>query len=549
MLSALEIHDLPIIDRLEIAFRPGLNVLTGETGAGKSILLGALGFALGWPVRSGMIRDGAARGEVAATFSLEPDHPARCVLSHAGLPESDEVIFRRVSVRGGRNTAYVNDRRVSGEVLRALSEKLMEIHGQHDDRGLLDQRRHRNLLDTFARVDSLLEETRRSWRALADAERDLAEAAAGLEEARTEADFLRHSLEELDDLAPRPGEEGELDRRRRLMRSAERIRGDITKAYEVIGRNGAEGMITDALRWLEGVTDQADGGLDGPIAALSNALTELGEAENGIAGVIEALSADPAGLERVEGRLFGIRAVARKHRIAPDDLTEFAEELRRRLFEVDAGEERLNDLNRARVAAQDRYGLVAKTLSERRAEAAAALDGAMRRELGPLKMERASFRTAIAPVDPGPQGNDAVTFTVSANPGAEPGPIQRIASGGELSRFLLALKVCLTRGATGLTMIFDEIDRGVGGATADAVGRRLAALATDAQVLVVTHSPQIAARARHHWLVAKRVEGDMTYSGVSSIDGVMRVDELARMLAGDTITVQAREAAKALLAG
>ncbi len=549
MLNALEIHDLPIIDRLEIAFQPGLNVLTGETGAGKSILLGAMGFALGWRGRSGMVRDGAARGEVTAIFTLMPDHPARDVLTGSGLPEADELILRRVSVRDGRSAAYVNDRRVSGDVLRALSESLVEIHGQHDDRGLLNPRCHRDMLDAYAGAESLLKETRRSWRALADADSALLEAEARLEAEKAEEGFLRHSVEELDTLDPRPGEVEELDRQRRLMRAADRIRADVVKAHEALGRNGAEGMITDALRWLENVADRAEGGLDEPIAALSRALTELGEAEHGVSGAVEALSLDPRELERVEERLFGIRSVARKHGVMPDDLGEFAEELRSRLAVIDDGEHELSALTRARQDAQDRYDKAANALSARRSQAAVMLDGEMARELRPLKMDSAIFLTGITPSEPGPQGRDAVAFTVSVNPGAEPGPIQKIASGGELSRFLLALKVCLTRSATGITMIFDEIDRGVGGATADAIGRRLAALARDAQILVVTHSPQIAARGRHHWLVAKRVEGEVTLSGVSPIDGKVRVDELARMLAGNTITNEAREAAKALLAG
>ncbi len=549
MLNALEIHDLPVIDRLEIAFQPGLNVLTGETGAGKSILLDALGFALGRQGRTGMVRDGASRGEVTAAFSLEPDHSARDVLIEAGLPESDELILRRVSVRGGRNTAYVNDRRVSGEVLRALSESLVEIHGQHDDRGLLDPRRHREMLDAYAGAEALLEETQTSWRELADAGRALADARAGFEAAQAEESYLRHSVNELDALDPQSGEDAELDQKRRLMRAAERIRDDVGRAQEAIGSTGAEGMITDAIRWLESVADHAEGRLEEPIAALSRSLTELGEAEQGVNEVIGALSQDPLELERVEERLFGIRAAARKHGVLPDGLGDFAEEMRIRLAAVDGSADTLAALVQSHADAQAKYAEAAKALSLRRSEAATMLDKAIAGELGPLKMDRAGFFTGISPSEPGLRGQDAVAFTVSANPGAAPGPIQKIASGGELSRFLLALKVCLTRGATGLTMIFDEIDRGVGGATADAVGRRLSALARNAQILVVTHSPQIAARGQHHWLVRKRVENGVTLSGVTEIDGAVRVDEIARMLSGNRITGEAREAAKALLAG
>ncbi len=549
MLNALEIHDLPIIDRLEIAFQPGLNVLTGETGAGKSILLGSLGLALGQRGSADMVRDGASRGEVAATFGLGPDHPARDVLDEAGLPVSDELILRRVIVRDGRNTSYVNDRRVSGDMLRVLSENLVEIHGQHDDRGLLDPRLHRAMLDAYADVEALLEEVRNSWRGLADACGALADATAGLEGVRKEESYLRHSVEELESLDPRPGEEGELDQRRRLMRAAERIRTGVGKAYEAIGRNGAEGMINDALRWLEAAADHAEGRLEEPVAALSRALTELGEAEHGVKDLIERLSHDPAELENVEERLFGIRAVARKHGVTPDALCEFAEEMRNRLAVIEDSADSLDALVLRRSDAQARYDRSARALSLRRAEAAVRLHKEMAGELVPLRMDSADFLTEITPAEPGPKGRDSVAFTVSTSSGTPHGPIQRIASGGELSRFLLALKVCLTRGATGLTMIFDEIDRGVGGATADAIGRRLMALSGNAQILVVTHSPQIAARGQHHWLVAKRARDGVTFSGVARIEGKARVDELARMLAGSTITAEAREAAKALLAG
>ena len=548
VLNALEIHDLPLVDRLEISFQPGLNVLTGETGAGKSILLGALGFALGWRGRAAMVRDGASRGEVTAVFHLAPGHPAWNVLAEAGLSVQDELILRRVCIRDGRNTSYVNDRRVSGEVLRALSECLVEIHGQHDDRGLLNPRRHLDMLDAFADAEAQREETRSYWRELIVAEREIADARSGLEAERVEEEYLRYAVDELGFLDPQPGEERELDQQRRLMRAAERIRADVGKAYEALGTNGAEGMIADAIRWLESVTDQAEGRLDEPVAALSRALTELGEAEQGVRNVMEELSQAPTELERVEERLFGIRAAARKHGVPPDSLGEHAVEIRDRLAAIDGSADRLDALVRRKSDVQARYDGAAQALSQRRLEAAAVLDRAMKDELTPLKLDGARFHTGITPTKPGPQGWDAVAFSVSPNPGAAPGPIQSIASGGELSRFLLALKVCLTRRATDLTMIFDEIDRGVGGATADAIGRRLSALAGSAQILVVTHSPQIAARARHHWLVAKRMEDSVTFSAVSRIDGADRVDELARMLAGSRITGEAREAAKALLA-
>ncbi len=549
MLRALDIRDMLIIDRLEIEFRPGLNVLTGETGAGKSILLDSLGFVLGWRGRAALVRQGAAQGEVVAEFDLALDHPAHAVLEQAGIPSGDELILRRVNTADGRKTAWVNDRRCSGEVLRALSDTLVELHGQHDDKGLLNPRGHRAMLDAFGGLQPQLDAVRAAWRGMAEARRAVAELEEALARVRAEEDFLRHAVAELDALDPQPGEDAELDTRRRMMQGAERIRDDVARALAALGRDGAEGAAADALRWLEGVGDRAEGLLDDPIAALGRALIELGEAQEGVERCLEALDFNPAELEQVEERLFAIRALARKHGIVPDDLPGFAETLRERLAALDAGDADLEARRAALAQAEDAYARAADALGTARRQAALRLDAAVMEELAPLKMERAVFETRIEPAEAGPEGRDAVTFTVATNPGAPAGPLNRIASGGELSRFLLALKVCLRGGDSGLTMIFDEIDRGVGGATADAVGRRLAALAQGGQVLVVTHSPQVAARGAHHWRVEKKVAEGATLSTVTPLGADERVDEIARMLAGDTITDEARAAARALLAG
>ncbi|MEO0654063.1 MAG: DNA repair protein RecN [Pseudomonadota bacterium] len=549
MLRHLDIRDMLIIDRLELAFQPGLNVLTGETGAGKSILLDALGFVLGWRGRAELVRSGAEQGEVTAVFELPDDHPAHAILEDAGLPRDDALILRRINTRDGRKTAFVNDRRASGEVLRALSDTLVELHGQHDDRGLLNPRGHRALLDAFAGADGALAKTRAAWRAAAAARRDLGAAEARLAELQAEEDFLRHAVKELDDLSPEPGEDAALDARRRLMQGAEKIREDVARAYEALGLDGAEGRMGDAARWLEGVADRAEGALDPAIDALGRALGELAEAQDGVARAADAMAFNPAELEAVEERLFAIRALARKHSVAPDDLGGFAEDLRARLTALDAGAADLDALRAAVGDAEAAYEAATQKLRAVRAKAAKKLDKAMASELAPLKMERAVFATEMAEAEPGPDGVDAVAFTVATNPGAPAGPLNKIASGGELSRFLLALKVCLTAGAGGLTLIFDEIDRGVGGATADAVGRRLAALAGDTQVLVVTHSPQVAALGAHHWRVEKSVARNVTTSRVVPLDAETRVDEIARMLSGDTVTDEARGAARALLAG
>ncbi|NJS39863.1 MAG: DNA repair protein RecN [Rhodobacteraceae bacterium] len=547
MLRSLDIRDVLIIDRLSLDLGPGLNVLTGETGAGKSILLDALGFVLGWRGRAELVRQGAAQGEVTAVFDLPPGHAAHAVLLEAGIEAEDELILRRINTADGRKTAWVNDRRVSGEVLRDLSDHLVELHGQHDDRGLLNPRGHRTLLDTFAGID--LGPLRTAWGAQRTARAALAEAEEVLYRAAAEEEFLRHAVAELDKLNPEPGEDAALDARRRLMQGAARIREDVAKGLTALSDQGAEGRMRDALRWLEGATDKAEGRLDAALAALNRALIELGEAQAGVEGALEALEFDPGELERAEERLFAIRALARKHGQLPDNLGTFADGLRTRLAAIDGGAAGIARLQKAMAEAEATFAVEAARITAARREAAGRLDAAMAAELAPLKMERAVFVTEFALGEPGPEGVDAVTFTVATNPGAPAGPLNRIASGGELSRFLLALKVCLTGDSPGQTLIFDEIDRGVGGATADAVGRRLRALAKGAQVLVVTHSPQVAAFGARHWRVEKRVVADQTLSTVTPLGDGDRVEEIARMLAGDTVTEAARAAARALLQG
>lgn len=547
MLRGLDIRDMLIIDRLELMFAPGLNVLTGETGAGKSILLDALGFVLGWRGRAELVRQGAEQGEVTAWFELPQGHPAFEVLTEAGIEVEDELILRRVNTTDGRKTAWVNDRRVSGEVLRRLSETLVELHGQHDDRGLLNPRGHRQMLDDFAGLGDQLAATREAWRALAQARKALTAAEARVAEVRAEEDYLRHAVGELDALSPEPGEEAALDTQRRLMQAAEKIRTDIAKAAAALGLEGAEGMVGDASRWLQGVAGDAEGQLDAPLEALERAMVALDEAQRGVEDCLESLSFNPYELEEVEERLFAIRGLARKHGVLADDLAGFADDLRARLATLDESASDLGRHEKAVKTAKADYDATAQALSDARRKAAARLDAAMAAELAPLKMERAVFATEITAAEAGPEGKDTVAFTVATNPGAPAGPLNKIASGGELSRFLLALKVCLTQTDSGLTLIFDEIDRGVGGATADAVGRRLASLADGGQVLVVTHSPQVAALGRHHWRVEKVQSTDETRSTVIPLNAEARVDEIARMISGDRVTDAAREAARVLM--
>ncbi|MCV6585306.1 MAG: AAA family ATPase, partial [Marinibacterium sp.] len=395
MLRALDIRDMLIIDRLELSFQPGLNALTGETGAGKSILLDSLGFVLGWRGRAELVRQGAAQGEVVAEFELPEGHPAHAVLSEAGLPGGEELILRRVNTAEGRKTAWVNDRRCSGEVLRVLSETLIELHGQHDDRGLLNPRGHRVLLDDYAQVSDLLAKVRQAWSEMSRSRKALAETEAALAAMRAEEEFLRHSVAELDKLDPQPGEDADLDARRRMMQGAERIRDDVARAFDLLGGDGAEGAMSDAIRWLEGVSDAAGGQLEEPIAALGRAMIELGEAQDGVNACLQALDFNPAELEAAEERLFAIRALARKHDVAADDLGTFADTLRDRLGKLDAGDADLVDQRAAVEAAQATYDVAAADLSAARQAAAAQLDQAVMAELAPLKMERAVFLTEL----------------------------------------------------------------------------------------------------------------------------------------------------------
>jgi DNA repair protein RecN (Recombination protein N) len=548
MLLSLEIRNIVLIEALVLEFHTGLNVLTGETGAGKSILLDALGFALGRKTGRELVGTSAGQGAVTAVFEPCAKHPVFALLDELGLEvAAGEVVLRRVAARDGPARCFVNDQRTSADALRRIGELLVEVHGQHDDRGLLNPRTHRPLLDTFGDLAAPVGKTRADWAEAATAGRRLEEARAQLASAAGDADFLRHSAAELDELAPEPGEDDRLDAERRLIQAAGRIRDDVARAAQALSPEGAEGILSEALSWLSHTAEKADGLLDAPIEAVDRAMVELTEAQRGVEEALERLSFDPGRLEAVEERLFAIRGLARKHQVTPDNLPGLAAEFARRLDEIDVGEERIAALEAVAAEARRRYQASAEELSQARAGAAERLDTLVTRELGPLRMENARFHTVISPGKPGPEGHDDVSFSASINPGAPSGPIDRIASGGELSRFLLALKVCLAARAPDLTMIFDEIDRGVGGATADAVGRRLARLASGAQVLVVTHSPQVAARGSHHWRIAKTTDGTITRTQVDALGPDLRIDEIARMLAGEVITPEARSAARALI--
>ena len=549
MLKGLDIRDILIIDHLELSLRAGLNVLTGETGAGKSILLDSLGFVLGWRGPSDLVRQGAEQGEVSAWFDLPDDHPVLDLLEQHGLPVSQELILRRINGREGRKTAWINDRRVSGELLRKLSEHLVELHGQHDDRGLLNAKGHRNLLDEYGQYGALKAAVAKAW-----GEKERARKAVELEseavtELRREEEFLRHAVAELSALDPKPGEADALDAKRRLMQASTRVRADVSKAHHALGREGAEALLDDAQRWLQEAAAQLNDELDAPLDSLSRVMNDLQDTLNEVEACLDAIGFNPHELETLEERLFAMRGLARKHDVHADALADLAGDLEARLLRLDAGADNLNALRAAQAEAENVYAARAAELQLARSAAAEKLDQAMALELAPLKMERAVFETRLTAAAAGPEGIDQIDFCVATNPGAPAGPLGKITSGGELSRFLLALKVCLNAGNSHATLIFDEIDRGVGGATADAVGRRLAELAQSGQVLVVTHSAQVAALGDAQFQVSKHQTDSHTVSRIKQLDREERVDEIARMISGTQVTDAARVAAQTLIAG
>ena len=549
MLKGLDIRDILIIDHLELSLRAGLNVLTGETGAGKSILLDSLGFVLGWRGPSDLVRQGAEQGEVSAWFDLPDDHPVLDLLEQHGLPVSQELILRRINGREGRKTAWINDRRVSGELLRKLSEHLVELHGQHDDRGLLNAKGHRNLLDEYGQYGTLKAAVAKAW-----SEKERARKAVELEseavtELRREEEFLRHAVAELSALDPKPGEADALDAKRRLMQASTRVRADVSKAHHALGREGAEALLDDAQRWLQEAAAQLNDELDAPLDSLSRVMNDLQDTLNEVEACLDAIGFNPHELETLEERLFAMRGLARKHDVHADALADLAGDLEARLLRLDAGADNLNALRAAQAEAENVYAARAAELQLARSAAAEKLDQAMALELAPLKMERAVFETRLTAAAAGPEGIDQIDFCVATNPGAPAGPLGKIASGGELSRFLLALKVCLNAGNSHATLIFDEIDRGVGGATADAVGRRLAELAQSGQVLVVTHSAQVAALGDVQFQVSKHQTDSHTVSRIKQLDREERVNEIARMISGTQVTDAARVAAQTLIAG
>ena len=545
MLRGLFITNMLLIERLELNFQPGLNVLTGETGAGKSILLDSLGFVLGWRGRASLVRDGADSGEVIAYFDIKNYGSVRKILLSAGIPDTEELILRRTVNLDGRKTAYVNDKRCSGEILKQLSDVLVELHGQHDDRGLLNPRSHINLLDNFGDIN--ISKLRSLWKSYKQTEIKLHNAKLAFSKSEQDNEYINHSINEIQELAPEQNEDELLDIKRRSMQTSQKIRGDIEKASELLSLNGAEGSLTDAIRWIEEISEHADGYLDNVAFNLSSAISKLSIAQQDIDKYLSSTNFNPLELEKIEERLFAIRALARKHSVLPNELNAILKELIRNQENLKLNKEEITYLEKKLSQEKGDYDKYAHYLSKMRKQAAKELEFAMGNEMAPLKLQHSKFIVNINLRNANEDGVDEVAFIVSTNPGAPAGPINKIASGGELSRFLLALKVCLAKSNQNLTMIFDEIDRGVGGATANAVGQRLSEIAKSSQVLVVTHSPQVAAKGDHHWQVLKTVIDNVTVSNVIELNPNARINEIARMLSGDKITPEAKAAAKALL--
>jgi len=552
MLTRLSIRDIVLIERLDIDFTKGLAALTGETGAGKSILLDAFALALGARGDVALVRHGAEQGQVTAAFDLSDDHPVRALIAEHSIPSEDELILRRVQLADGRTRAFINDQPVSVQAMKAVGAALVEIHGQHDERALVDAATHRRLLDAFGGLEARAREVERLWGERRAKEAEAQAHRAEVERARREADWLRHAVEELTRLAPEPSEETTLAEKRAAMMQVEKVAGDLRDAQDAVsGSQSPVPALSAAVRRLERRAVQVPALIEPAVRAIDVALNALEEARGHLEHALRTADHDPRELERIEERLFALRAASRKYGVSVDDLNALAARHTADLALIDAGAKRLAVLEKAAREALELYRAAAAALSQARHKCAQKLDKAVNAELKPLKLERATFSTEIEtePEAGGPHGIDRVEFWVRTNPGTRPGPLMKVASGGELSRFLLALKVVLADRGSAPTLIFDEIDTGVGGAVADAIGVRLARLAKQAQVIAVTHAPQVAARADRHFLISKDAldKGKRVATRVAQLAPERRREEIARMLAGAEITAEARAAAERLI--
>jgi DNA repair protein RecN (Recombination protein N) len=554
MLASLTVQDIVLIDRLGIEFGQGLSVLTGETGAGKSILLDALALALGARGDVALVRAGAERGQVVAVFEPAPDHPVFALLNENGIDSDGAIILRRVQTADGKTRAFVNDQPCGVSLLRSIGALMVEIHGQHDDRALVSGEEHRRLLDAFGRLEPDAAEVATRYRALKELEAEAAKLKASIDASARDAEYLRASVEELSQLSPEVGEEARLADRRQFLMRAEKIAGDLTEAHDLVGGDSSPiPELVGLSRRLQRKSAEAPGLLEETVAALGAALDNLEDVRRGLSLALRSCEFDAGELEKTEERLFSLRAAARKHQVQVDDLPAIAAEFSAKLADIDFGGDRLKKLDAVVKESLALYRKAAKALSTRRAGAASALEKAVNAELPALRLQAARFIVAreVDEQAVSPDGFDRIAFHVRTNPGTEPGPLMKVASGGELSRFLLALKVALADRGSAPTLVFDEIDAGAGGAVAEAIGRRLARLAERVQVLSVTHAPQVAAQADAHFLITKAEvqKGRRVKTEVTPIDGRARREEIARMLAGETISDEARAAAERLIRG
>jgi len=555
MLISLSIRDIVLIEQLELEWRPQLCTLTGETGAGKSILLDSLGLAIGARGDAGLVRQGCQQGSVTAVFTLTPEHPVQDILrAHdlAGAQETaDELILRRVQSSDGRSRAYCNDQAIGVGLLAEIGAQLVEIHGQNESQALTDAATQRRLLDRFGKLEGQANSVAADYATMQAAQKQLDAYREAIEKARNDTDYLTYALKELRDLAPQADEETSLSDERILLMNAEKIASDLREAEQFLrGERGVETALNSALKRLERAAPQAAGLLDEAVSSIDRTLIEAREASEVLAVAMSRITHDPVRLEKVDGRLFALRDIARKHKVSCDQLPALEEKFAQQLADIDGGTKRLAALESEAQAARVAYQKAAQDLSAARRKIAADLDVLVNQELAPLKLDGGQFTTQITsaePEDGGPHGLDRISFEASTNPGMAPGAIAKIASGGELARFMLALKVSLAAQGEPCTLIFDEVDAGVGGAVAEAVGGRLQRLAQNGQVLVVTHSPQVAARGDSHWQVRKSDAGQGMSTQVTLLQDDSRLEEVARMLAGAAVTDEARAAARRLL--
>ena len=553
MLVNLSIRNIVLIEKLDLTWRAGLCTLTGETGAGKSILLDALALATGARGDAGLVRSGAEQGTVTAAFDIFEDKLVTRVLQEHDIPCEGQIILRRVQSKDGRSRAFINDAPVSVNLLKTVGSALVEIHGQNESQSLTDGPVQLSLIDSYAGHRDKVFQLKEKYSHLKECEEQLDLYKNASDRAAAEEDFLRHALEELEKLDPIEGEEAKLSEERTLLMNSEKIAGYISEALALMeGDKALQSALNGALRQLEKVADQAAGRLDTTITALERAVIEADEAQTQLLDASREMVYDPQRLEQVEERLFGLKALARKHGVQVDQLQATKTMLQQQVEDIESGADRLVELQKNVAQAFKDYEILALSISKTRIDAADKLDKTVMKELEPLKLNGGGFQTSFSHVEPSmgtATGIDSVQFMASTNPGMPSGPISKIASGGELARFMLALKVALAEASDPLTMIFDEVDAGVGGAVAEAVGSRLKLLAENGQVLVVTHSPQVAACGNHHWLISKSIDDESTMTRVEELSTQNREEEIARMLAGASVTEEARAAAVRLLGG